>query len=161
MIVTATAARSVTLPVLISGLRTLGNDTPILNSWAGDGTYWVTKDPQVTDYCFVTYASIFGDDPNAAVNASREAGEGRHRRLRHRLGRDRRRRRGDQARQLHHRRQAGRRAREVPEGADPVGLVSFSPQLHSVFGRQYRVIKIQNNAGKLVGTVTAKVVPKI
>ena len=26
------------------------------------------------------------------------------------------------------------------------GLVSFSPQLHSVFGRQYRVIQIQNNS---------------
>ena len=41
------------------------------------------------------------------------------------------------------------------------GLVSFSPKLHSVFGRQYRVIQIQNNKGKRVGTVVAKVVPKI
>jgi hypothetical protein len=30
-----------------------------------------------------------------------------------------------------------------------------------VFGRQYRVIKIQNNQAHLVGTVVAKVVPKI
>ena len=41
------------------------------------------------------------------------------------------------------------------------GLVSFSPQLHSVFGRAYRVVTIQNNKGKRVGSVTAKVVPKI
>ncbi len=41
------------------------------------------------------------------------------------------------------------------------GLVSFSPQLHTVFGRQYRVVRIQNNVGKVVTTVTAKVVPKI
>ena len=41
------------------------------------------------------------------------------------------------------------------------GNVSFSKQLHSVFGRQYRVIRIQDNKGKLVGSVTAKVVPKI
>ena len=41
------------------------------------------------------------------------------------------------------------------------GLVSFSPKLHTVFGRQYRVIKIQNNVPKLVGLVVAKVVPKI
>jgi hypothetical protein len=41
------------------------------------------------------------------------------------------------------------------------GLVSFSPTLHTVFGRQYRVIKIQNNVPKVVGTVVAKVVPKI
>ena len=47
----------------------LANDTPVLNSWAGDGTYWVTKEPMVTNYWFVTYASVFGDDPNPAVNA--------------------------------------------------------------------------------------------
>jgi hypothetical protein len=39
--------------------------------------------------------------------------------------------------------------------------VSFSPKLHTVFGRQYRVIKIQDNKARVVGTVTAKVVPKI
>ena len=41
------------------------------------------------------------------------------------------------------------------------GLVSFSPQYHTVFGRQYRVIKIHNNKARYVGAVTAKVVPKI
>jgi hypothetical protein len=41
------------------------------------------------------------------------------------------------------------------------GLVSFSSKYHTVFGRQYRVIKIQDNKAHLVGTVTAKVVPKI
>ena len=41
------------------------------------------------------------------------------------------------------------------------GKVSFSPKLHSVFGRQYRVIKIQNNKAEVVGTVVAKVVVKI
>ena len=35
------------------------------------------------------------------------------------------------------------------------GLVSFSPKYHTVFGRQYRVIEIQNNVLKRVGTVTA------
>ena len=58
-----------TRPALVSGLRSLGNQTPILNSWAGDGTYWLTKDPQVTNYYAVTYASVFGDDPNKAVRA--------------------------------------------------------------------------------------------
>jgi hypothetical protein len=41
------------------------------------------------------------------------------------------------------------------------GNVSFSPKLHSVFGRRYRVIKIQDNIPKFVGTIVAKVVPKI
>ena len=48
--------------------QSLGNNTPMLNSWAGDGTYWLPKSPQVTNYYFVTYASVFGDDPNPAVN---------------------------------------------------------------------------------------------
>ena len=41
------------------------------------------------------------------------------------------------------------------------GKVSFSKTLHAVFGRQYRVMQIQNNKAKYVGAVTAKVVPKI
>ena len=35
------------------------------------------------------------------------------------------------------------------------GNVSFSKQYHSVFGRQYRVIEIENNVLKRVGLVTA------
>ena len=41
------------------------------------------------------------------------------------------------------------------------GNVSFSRNLHSVFGRQYRVLRIQDSKAKLVGTVRAKVIPKI
>ena len=43
--------------------------TPILNSWAGDGTYWLPKNPPISNYYSVTYASAFGDDPSKAVNA--------------------------------------------------------------------------------------------
>ena len=41
------------------------------------------------------------------------------------------------------------------------GLVSFSKQLHEVYGRTYRVIAVQNNTPRVVGVVKAKVVPKI
>src|SRR6266498_1962455 len=68
VIVTSTAGAFGALSTLVSGLRTLGNDTAILNSWAGDGTYWLPKDPKVTNYYFVTFASAFGNDPNKAVN---------------------------------------------------------------------------------------------
>jgi branched-chain amino acid transport system substrate-binding protein len=162
VIVTATAGAFGALPQIISGLRTLGNETMILNSWAGDGTYWVTKDPQVTNYTFVTYASIFGDDPVPAINAlakalkagtggfvtgsaaidgvvvaiNRAGGSTNGARLAATM----------------------ERFKRVPTLS---GLVSFSPQLHSVFGRAYRVVSIQNNKGKRVGSVTAKVVPKI
>ena len=162
VVVTSTAGAFGALSTLISGMRSAGNDTPVINSWAGDGTYWLPKSPPVTNYWFVTFASVFGDDPNAAVNAL--------------------------AKQVH----AGtggfitgpaaidgvvtaiRRAHGSTNGATLAGImekfrgvptlsgkVSFSKSLHTVFGRQYRVIRIQDNKAKLVGTVVAKVVPKI
>jgi branched-chain amino acid transport system substrate-binding protein len=162
VVVTSTAGAFGALSTLISGMRSAGNDTPVLNSWAGDGTYWLPKSPPVTNYWFVTFASIFGDDPNPAVNKL--------------------------AKQVH----AGtggfvtgsaaidgvvtaiKRAGGSTNGAALArqmqlfkrvptlsGLVSFSAKYHTVFGRQYRVIKIQDNKAHLVGTVTAKVVPKI
>jgi branched-chain amino acid transport system substrate-binding protein len=150
------------LPGFVSGLRSLGNRTPILNSWAGDGTYWATKSPQVTDYYAVTYASVFGDDPNAGVRRLArqvKAGTGGF---------------VTGAAAIDGIATAIRRANGSTNGATlsaqlerfkkvPTlsGKVSFSGALHSVFGRQYRVIKIHNNKGRVVGFVTAKVVPKI
>jgi len=49
VIVTSTAGAFGALSTLVSGLRSAGNDTPILNSWAGDGNYWLPKDPKVTN----------------------------------------------------------------------------------------------------------------
>jgi branched-chain amino acid transport system substrate-binding protein len=162
VIVTSTAGAFGTLSTLITGLRSAGNNTPILNSWAGDGTYWLPKNPKVTNYYFVTYASVFGDDPNPAVNAL--------------------------AAQIHagtggfitgpaaidgivtaikraHGSTKGIVLAKIMEHFHKVptlsGNVSFSPKLHSVFGRRYRVIKIQDNIPKFVGTIVAKVVPKI
>ncbi len=56
-------------PTEVAGIRSLGNNTPILNSWAGDGTFWYPKNPKVTNYWYVTYGSVFGDDPSAPVKA--------------------------------------------------------------------------------------------
>jgi branched-chain amino acid transport system substrate-binding protein len=56
------------LPQFVAGIRSAGNKTPIVNSWGGDGTYWNPKNPKVTDYYVDNYASSFGDDPNPAVN---------------------------------------------------------------------------------------------
>jgi branched-chain amino acid transport system substrate-binding protein len=165
VIVTSTAFGE--LPALVSGLRSLGNKTPILNSWAGDGTYWVTKSPKVTEYYAVTYASIFGDDPNPAVRAMiaslKKAGaapgtggfvtgaaaiDGVVAAIKRADGST----------------DGAALSREL-EGFKNVatlgGRVNFSRQLHSVFGRQYRVIRINNNQAKFVGAVKAKVVPKI
>ena len=160
LIVTSTAFGE--LPALVAGLRTLGNETPILNSWAGDGTYWLPKEPVISNYYAVTYASAFGDDKNAAVNQlakAVKAGTGGF---------------VTGAAAIDGVVTAINRAGGSTSGAALAaqlekfkkvptlsGLVSFSPELHSVFGRQYRILRIQNSKPKIVGYVTAKVVPKI
>ena len=155
------------LPALVSGLRSLGNKTPILNSWAGDGTYWVTKNPKVTNYYCVTYASVFGDDPSSAVRSMIAA-----------------------LKKAHAAPATGgfvggadaidgvvtaiKRAHGSTKGSAlaaqlvkfhrvPVlgGRISFSSKLHTVFGRDYRVIEIQNNKASFKGLVRAKVIPKL
>jgi branched-chain amino acid transport system substrate-binding protein len=155
------------LPALVSGLRALGNNTPVLNSWAGDGTYWVTQSPKITNYYCVTYASIFGDDPNKAVRAmiaslkkaGAAPGTGGF------VG---------GAAAIDGVTIAIQRAHGSTKGSALAaqlvkfkkvqvlgGKISFSAQLHTVYGRQYRVIQIQNNNAKYVGAVTAKVIPKL
>ena len=162
VIVTSTAGAFGALSTLISGLRSLGNNTAVLNSWAGDGNYWLPKSPKVTNYWFVTFASVFGDDPSAAVNKlAKQVNAGTGGFLTGPAAID-----GVVT--------AIKRAGGSTNGAALAakmekfkkvptisGLVSFSAKFHTVFGRQYRVIKIQDNKPKLVGTVTAKVVPKI
>jgi branched-chain amino acid transport system substrate-binding protein len=155
------------LPAFVSGIRSLHNNTPILNSWAGDGTYWVTSSPKVTNYYFVTFASVFGDDPSvdvrkmiAALKAAGAApGTGGF------LG-------GADA--IDGVSIAIKRANGSLKGSALAaqlakfhqvavlgGKISFSAKLHTVFGREYRVIKIQNNKASYVGPVTAKIVPKL
>jgi branched-chain amino acid transport system substrate-binding protein len=162
VIVTSTAGAFGALSTLVSGLRSLGNKTPILNSWAGDGTYWLPKSPKVSNYYFVTFASSFGDDPVKAVNTLAKkvhaatggfitgpsAIDGIATAIRRAHGNT----KGIAlARVMEH-------FRKVPTIS---GAVSFSPKLHTVFGRRYRVIRIQNNDPTVVTTVVAKVVPKI
>ncbi|HEX2427825.1 MAG TPA: ABC transporter substrate-binding protein [Gaiellaceae bacterium] len=168
VIVTSTAPPFGAQVPILNGLRTLGNTTPFLNSWAGDGNYWYTADPKVTNYYYVTFASAFGDDPVPAVRAlqkryaaqiakagntgafvtgptaiegivlalDRDGGSTNGAKL---------------AAQME-------KFKNVPTIS---GRVSFSPTLHEVFGRTYRVIAVQNNTPKVVATIKAKVVPKI
>jgi branched-chain amino acid transport system substrate-binding protein len=165
VIVTSTAFGE--LPALVSGLRSLGNKTPILNSWAGDGTYWLPKSPTIDEYYAVTYASVFGDDPNPAVRkliadlkkAGAAPGTGGF---------------VTGAAAVDGVVTAIKRAGGSTNGVALAaqlerfktvsvlgGAINFSKQLHSVFGRQYRVIRIEGSKAKYVGAVKAKVVPKI
>jgi len=168
VIVTSTAPPFGAQVPIMSGLRTLGNNTPILNSWAGDGNYWYTQDPKVSNYYYVTFASAFGDDPVPAVRALAQknaaaiakagstgayvtgpaAIEGIALALK---------RTGGNANGAALAAQM-QKFKNVPTLS---GLVSFSKTLHTVYGRTYRVIGVQNNTPKVVGTIKAKVVPKI
>ncbi|MHB8641811.1 MAG: ABC transporter substrate-binding protein [Gaiellaceae bacterium] len=153
-------------PAFVSGLRSLKNETPIINGWASDGAYWWPKSPPVTNFYYLTYASVYGDDPSAQVRAF-EA----------------------QMKAAGHPAQTGGflgGAAAIQSIADAIkaagstngaklasvivkfkkhptisGNISFSPSLHTVYGRAYRVIAINNNKAKFVGLVTASSPAKI
>ena len=155
------------LPALVSGLRALHNNTPILNSWAGDGTYWNPNNPKVTNYYAVTYASVFGDDPSKAIrrlissmtaaNAAPGTGgflggaqtiDGLYVAINRAHGSLKGLALANQLVKFHNVKVLG-------------GEISFSKKLHTVHGRTYRVIRIQNNQAKRVGLVKAKVIPTL
>ncbi len=154
-------------PTFVAGLRSLGNKTPIMNSWAGDGTFWYPKNPKVTNYWYVTYASVFGDDPSAPVKAligqMKKIGkppatggfitgasviDGIAAAIKKSGGST-----------------DGAKLAKIIQGFHNLptisGNVSFSAKLHSVFGRTYRVIEVQNNKPKVVGEVKASSPAKI
>jgi hypothetical protein len=165
VIVTATAGAYGALGPFMDDLRTANDKTPVLNSWAGDGTYWT--DQNVTNYWFVTYANAFGHDPSKAVN-----------KLANQLGPL-----GSQSRpatggfitgpaaidgvvlaiKRAHGSLVGSKLAAAMQKFHHVptisGKVSFSPKLHSVFGRAYRVIELHNKTATAKGTIVAKKLP--
>lgn len=65
--VIATSSAFQDLPATFTAsLRALGNETPIVCSWACDGNFWVPEG--LNNFYYVTFASVFGDDPEADVN---------------------------------------------------------------------------------------------
>jgi len=155
------------LPQFVAGIRSAGNNTPIVNSWGGDGTYWNPKNPQVTDYYVDNYASSFGDDPNPAVNvllkallaakhvpytASYVLGASTIDALATALTRT-----GGSTQ--------GTKLAQALEGFKGVrtisGPITFSKTLHSVVGRPWRIMKVQNNKESFVRMWKTQKVAKI
>jgi branched-chain amino acid transport system substrate-binding protein len=148
-------------PALVSGLRSLRVNTPLMNSWAGDGTNWYPKNPKVSKYWYVTFASIFGDDPNPAVRKlfnQIKAKQGRPATGSYVTG----------ATAIDALVRAIKEAKgstkglvlakklEAFKGVPTIsGKVTFSKKIHTVFGRSYRVIEVENNKGKYVGSTSA------
>jgi branched-chain amino acid transport system substrate-binding protein len=149
-------------PAFMAGVRSLNNQTPIMNSWAGDGTFWYPKSPAVSNYWYVTYASVFGDDPSAQVRRliSQMTGIGQPPATGGFV---------TGAAAIDGVAAAISRAHGSTKGAVLAGImqqfknlptvsgkVSFSPKIHSVFGREYRVMEVQNSKPKFVQLYTAK-----
>jgi branched-chain amino acid transport system substrate-binding protein len=139
------------LPAFVSGVRTGGNETPILGPWSIDGGFWLPKSKSVSDNIYyTTFASTFGDDPDdkvqglieklnqrkappatggfvtgaaaidAIVAAIKENGGSTD----------------------------GAKLAASMEKFKDVGTlsgpISFSPEFHTVFGREYRLIEVKN-----------------
>jgi branched-chain amino acid transport system substrate-binding protein len=139
------------LPQFVAGIRSAGNNTPIVNSWGGDGTYWNPKNPQVTNYYNDNYGSSFGDDPNPAVNALLKqvlAAKKIPYTASFVLG----------AATIDLLAAAYKKSGGSTNGAKLAGIiehfrnqptisgpVTFTPQLHTVQGRPWRIMQVQNN----------------
>jgi branched-chain amino acid transport system substrate-binding protein len=148
-------------PQIMQGVRSLGVKTPIMNSWAGDGTNWYPQNPKVTKYWYVTFASIFGDDPNPAVRRLFKT-------IKRQVGTPATGSFVTGATVIDALATAIKRAHGSTKGIVLAkqfehfrglktisGKISFSPKYHTVFGRSYRVIEVENNKGKYVGTIRA------
>jgi branched-chain amino acid transport system substrate-binding protein len=154
-------------PAFVDSLRTLGNQTPIIDGWASDGAYWWSKNPKITNFYFLTYASALAPDPSAAVRAF----EAKMKAI------------GQPA-------QTGgfitgadtidaivfaiKKAGGSTNGAKLAailshltkfntlgGPISFTPALHSAVGRPYRVVVVNNNAAKFLKLHAAQKIPNI
>src|SRR5437867_2622413 len=139
------------LPQFVGGIRSAGNKTPIINSWGGDGTYWNPTNPKVTEYYVDNYASSFGDDPVPAVNALLKSllaakkvpytasfvlGAATIDLLAKALKRDSGSTNGAKLAAVF------QKLHNVPTISGPV---TYSAKLHSVTGRPWRIMKVQNN----------------
>jgi branched-chain amino acid transport system substrate-binding protein len=159
-VICATVAGDAT--TFVSSIRGAGNETPILTPWSLDGTFWLPKNQkEATNVWTITGASVYGDDPNAEVNkiVKELTAEGKQPvTSAFLLG-------------------AGavdgiKAAVEENEGSTEgealatsmegfknletvSGAVSFSPELHTAFGREYRLIEVTDGKAKYVESVEA------
>ncbi len=143
------------ISTLLSDVRSAGNNTPFLAPWSLDGTYWMPKNPKIsTNFWTDSYTSIYGDDPSAAVKdmiakltaqghapttggfvTGAAAIDGIVAAIKQSGGST-----------------DGAKLASIMQGFHDLptisGLVSFSPTLHTVSGRAYRVLEVVNGKGQ-------------
>jgi branched-chain amino acid transport system substrate-binding protein len=150
------------LPAFVTGLRGLGDQTPILGPWSIDGTYWLPKNKAAaSNIFFVTFASVFGDDPDAEVASleSKLKAAGQTPATGGFIT-------GPQTvdaiaeaiKKNNGSTDGEKLAATIGALRDfntSTGTMSFSDQFQTASGRTYRFIEIQKGQGKLVSTVKA------
>ena len=154
-------------PAFVSSLRTLGNKTPIIDGWGSDGNYWWSKNPKVTNFYFLSYASALAPDPSAAVRAfeKKMAATGAPAQTGGFIT-------GADA--IDAIAYAIKKAGGSTNGAKLAGIfahltkfktlggpISFTPTLHSATGRPYRVVEVNNNVAKFLTLHTTQKIPNI
>jgi branched-chain amino acid transport system substrate-binding protein len=138
----------------LSDVRSAGNTTPILAPWSLDGTYWMPKDPKISTNVWTdSYASVYGDDPDPRVRAmiSRLSSEGHSPTTGGFV---------TGAAAVDGIVAAVKQAGGSTDGAKLAqimqsfhdlptlsGNVTFSAQLHTVYGREYRVLEVTGGKG--------------
>jgi branched-chain amino acid transport system substrate-binding protein len=150
------------LAAFVSDLRSLGNKMPIYGPWSIDGSFWLPKGANLsTNIWYVTYASVYGDDPSTAVRGLEQqlassgnppatggfvtgaaAIDGIVAAIKQAGGST-----------------DGAKLASIMAGFHNLptisGDVSFSSSLHSVFGREYRIIHVMNGKPAFVGLIKA------
>jgi len=154
-------------PAFVDSLRTLNNQTPIIDGWASDGNYWWSKNPKITNFYFLTYASALAPDPSAAVRAfeAKMAAIGQPAQTGGFITG------ADAIDAIVY---AIKKAGGSTNGAKLAailshltkfqtlgGPISFTPTFHSATGRPYRVIEVNNNAAKFLKLHAAQKIPNI
>lgn len=146
------------LPAFVDGLRSLGDETPIVCSWSCDGTFWVPEG--VSNFYYNTFVSVFGDDPNPDVNVFIEemTDRGAQPATGGFIG-------GAQAIEafaLAVEETGSTDAADIAaffEGFDDQSLIfgeiSFSDEFHTVFGRPHRIMLFTDSVPAFVETRTA------
>lgn len=159
-VICATVAGDAT--TFVSSLRGAGNEAPILTPWSLDGTFWLPKNPkEATNIWTITGASVYGDDPSAEVNkivkeltaenkqpvtSAFLLGAGAVDGIKAAIEENNGETEGE----------ALATSMEGFKGLETVsGPVSFSSELHTAFGREYRLIEVTNGKAKFVELVKA------
>ena len=142
------------ISTFLSDVRSAGNMTPLLAPWSLDGTWWMPKDPKVSTNVWTdSYASIYGDDPDPRVRAliAQLTAEGHPPTTGGFV---------TGAAAIDGIAAAVKQAGGSLDGAKLAsvmetfkdlptisGNISFSPSLHTVFGREYRVLEVVHGKG--------------